>query len=337
MELAEYKTNAPKKILISGISGQDGSYLSEYLLSLGHEVYGIIRRSSVPEHQESRIAHLNDKIETFYGDLLDAGSLEKIMSIVMPDEIYHLGAQSHVRVSVDIPQFTCQVNAIGTLNMLEAYRKICPNARYYQASSSEMFGNSVDSDNFQRENTKMAPVSPYGVSKVFGYNMVRHYRIAHNLFACNGILFNHESPLRRGSNFVTTKIVDGAIKIKLGLQEKLELGNLDSYRDWGYSGDYVKAMHMIVNHDKPDDFVVATGQTHSVREWCDLVFSKLGLDYKDHVIQNEKFLRPQELDYLRGDSTKIKETLGWEPEHSFDWLLTEMVKQRMEVIQNKLK
>lgn len=321
-----------KKALITGISGQDGSYLSEYLLSLGYEVYGIIRRSSVPEHQESRISQLSEKIQTFYGDLLDISSLEKIMRIVMPDEIYNLAAQSHVRISSDIPMFTCQVNALGVLNMLECYKNICPQAKFYQASSSEMFGDSVDSDGYQRETTRMNPVSPYGVSKVFGYNIVRHYREAFKLHACNGILFNHESPLRRGSNFVTTKIVDGAIRIKLGLQDKLELGNLDSFRDWGFSGDYVRAMHSIVNHEVADDFVVATGETHSVREWCDLVFKELGLDYRDHVIQNPKFFRPQELEFLRGDCKKIRNVLGWKPEYSFEWLLKEMVKQRMEVL-----
>jgi len=321
-----------KKALITGISGQDGSYLSEHLLSLGYEVYGIIRRSSVPEHQESRISQLSNKVKTFYGDLLDISSIEKVMREVMPDEIYNLAAQSHVRISSDIPMFTCQVNALGVLNMLECYKNICPQAKFYQASSSEMFGDSVDSDGYQRETTRMNPVSPYGVSKVFGYNIVRHYREAFKLHACNGILFNHESPLRRGSNFVTTKIVDGAIRIKLGLQDKLELGNLDSFRDWGFSGDYVRAMHSIVNHEVADDFVVATGETHSVREWCDLVFKELGLDYRDHVIQNPKFFRPQELEFLRGDCKKIRNVLGWKPEYSFEWLLKEMVKQRMEVL-----
>ena len=321
-----------KKALITGISGQDGSYLSEYLLSLGYEVYGIIRRSSVPEHQESRISQLSNKVKTFYGDLLDISSIEKVMREVMPDEIYNLAAQSHVRISSDIPIFTCQVNALGVLNMLECYKNICPQAKFYQASSSEMFGDSVDSDGYQRETTRMNPVSPYGVSKVFGYNIVRHYREAFKLHACNGILFNHESPLRRGSNFVTTKIVDGAIRIKLGLQDKLELGNLDSFRDWGFSGDYVEAMHLIINHDIADDFCVSTGQTHSVREWCDLVFKELGLDYRDYVIQNPKFLRPQELEFLRGDCKKITNILGWKPKHSFEWLLKGMVEQRMNVL-----
>lgn len=324
------------KALITGISGQDGAYLSEHLLSLGYEVHGIIRRNSVSEHQESRIAHLNKRITTYYGDVMDAGSIEKVMAEVKPDEIYNLAAMSHVRISSEIPQFTAQVNAIGVLNMLEAYRKISPKAKFYQASSSECFGSSVDPDGYQRESTPMNPVSPYGCSKVFGFNIVRHYRHAFNLHACNGILFNHESPLRRGSNFVTTKIVDGAIKIKLGLIESLELGNLDAFRDWGFSGDYVKAMHLIINHSIPDDFVVATGETHSVRQWCELAFDELDLDYRNYVVINSNFMRPQELEYLRGDSTKIRTMLSWRPEHSFQWLLKEMVKQRFEVIKSKI-
>jgi len=313
-----------KKALITGISGQDGSYLSEYLLSLGYEVHGIIRRNSVPEHQESRINHLDDSIKTYYGDLLDAGSLEKVMSEVMPDEIYNLGAQSHVRISFDIPQFTAQANAIGTLNMLEAYRKICPKAKFYQASSSEMFGNSVDEDSFQRESTAMTPVSPYGCSKLFAYSIVRNYRHAYNLHACNGILFNHESP-RRGSNFVTNKVVKAAVRIKLGLQDKLVMGNMDSYRDWGHSKDYVRAMHMIINHDVADEFVVSTGQANSVRELCQYVFSKLGLNYEDYVVQDPKFLRPEELKFLRGDCSKLKKQFGWKPDYTFETLLDDMI------------
>jgi len=316
--------NKIKKALITGISGQDGSYLAEYLLDLGYEVYGITRRNSTPEHQESRIDHLEGKIKTFYGDLLDAGSLEKVMQEVMPDEIYNLGAQSHVRISFDIPQFTAQANAIGTLNMLEAFRKICPKAKFYQASSSEMFGNSVDDDEFQRETTPMTPVSPYGCSKLFAYSIVRNYRHAYNLHACNGILFNHESP-RRGANFVTNKVVRGAVRIKLGLQDKLVLGNMDSYRDWGHSKDYVRAMHMILNHNSADEFVVSTGESHSVRELCEYVFTKLGMDYRDYVVQDPKFLRPEELKFLRGDCSKLKAQFGWEPEYSFETLLDDMI------------
>ena len=313
-----------KRCLLTGCSGQDGSYLSEYLLSLGYDVYGIIRRQSTPENQESRIAHLDKQITTFYGDVLDAGSIEKVMKEVMPDEIYNLAAQSHVRISSDIPQFTCQVNSIGALNVLEAYRKICPKAKFYQASSSEMFGTSVDADGFQRETTTMNPQSPYGVSKVFAYNMVRHYRRAYNLHACNGILFNHESP-RRGSNFVTSKVIKAAVRIYFGLDTQLELGNIDTYRDWGHSKDYVKAMHLIINHSKADDFVVSTGTTHSVREMCEYVFSSLNMLYEDFIEINDKYKRPDELRYLKGDCTKIKTELGWKPEFTFEMLMDDMI------------
>lgn len=313
-----------KKAFITGIAGQDGSYLAELLLEKNYEVYGIIRRSSVPENQQSRLENIRNDINVSYGDLLDVGSLERSLLSIMPDEIYNLGAQSHVRVSFEIPQFTVQTNALGVINMLEAYRKNCPNSKFYQASSSEMFGLTVDEDNFQRETTVMNPVSPYGCSKVFGYNVVRNYRRAYGLHATNGILFNHESP-RRGSNFVTNKVVKAAVRIKLGLQEKLELGNMDSYRDWGHSKDYVRAMHLMLQHDEPGDWVVSTMETHSVREMCELVFSYLELDYRDYVVQNPKFIRPEELPYLKGDSSKIRKELGWKPEYSFKELMEEMV------------
>jgi GDPmannose 4,6-dehydratase len=250
--------------------------------------------------------------------------LERLLSDIQPDEIYNLAAQSHVRISYDIPQFTVQTNAIGVINILEAYRRSCPKSRFYQASSSEMFGSSVDEDGFQREITIMNPVSPYGCSKVFGYNIVRNYRNAYNLHASNGILFNHESP-RRGSNFVTNKVVKTAVEIKLGLKNELVLGNLDSYRDWGHSKDYVRAMHLIINNDTPDDFVVSTMVTHSVRDMVEYVFTKLELDYKKYVKHHLKFTRPEELDYLRGDSTKIRTQLGWEPEYTFETMLDEMI------------
>jgi len=320
-----------KKAFITGINGQDGSYLAELLVEKDYEVYGIVRRNSIAEHQESRIDHLVGMgVETEYGDLLDVSSLERMLGIIKPDEIYNIAAQSHVRISFDVPQFTVQTNALGVLNMLEAYKYHCPKARFYQASSSEMFGRSVDEDGYQRETTKMDPTSPYGCAKVFGYNIVRHYRFAHKLFAVNGILFNHESP-RRGSNFVTNKVAKSAVRIKLGLQDKLALGNIDSYRDWGHSKDYVRAMHLIMNHTEPDDFVVATGVTNSVGDMCNYVFSKLGLDYKDYVTQDPLFMRAEELKYLRGDATKLRNTFGWEPEYTFETLMDEMIEHWLKV------
>jgi len=313
-----------KKAFITGISGQDGSYLTEHLHSLGYEVHGIVRRSSVAENQQTRLTGMTPPPTVYYGDLLDQSSLERLLSEIQPDEIYNLAAQSHVRISFDIPQFTAQTNALGVLNLLEAYKHTCPNAKFYQASSSEMFGNSVDNDGFQRETTPMTPVSPYGCAKLYGYSIVRNYRRSYDLHACNGILFNHESP-RRGSNFVTNKVIKAAVEIKYGLREVLEVGNLDSYRDWGHSKDYVKAMHMILNHSVPDDFVVSTGESHSVRQMINVVFDKLNLDFDKHVVVNPKYIRPEELKYLKGNSTKIRHTLGWYPEYSFEDLLYEMI------------
>ena len=325
-----------KKAFITGINGQDGSYLAEYLLGLDYEVHGTVRRNSTSENQSARLktAYESGQLTTHYGDLSDQGSIERLLEEIKPDEIYNIAAQSHVRVSFDVPQYTVQTNAVGVLNILEAYRRTCPNAKFYQASSSEMFGLTVEDDGFQRETSIMNPVSPYGCSKVFGYNIVRHYRRAHKLHAVNGILFNHESP-RRGSNFVTNKVVKAACSIKLGLQDKLELGNMDSYRDWGHSKDYVRAMHAMLNHDVADDFVVSTMETHSVREMCDLVFKYLDLDYKDYIKQNPKFMRPEELPYLKGDSTKIRETLKWKPEYTFESMMHEMCDHWMDVLQGK--
>jgi GDPmannose 4,6-dehydratase len=320
-----------KKAFITGISGQDGSYLAELLLEKDYEVYGIIRRNSTPEHQESRINHLiGNGVETEYGDLLDVSSLERMIRTIQPDEIYNIAAQSHVRISMDIPQFTVQANALGLLNVLEAYKNNCPTARFYQASSSEMFGRSVDEDGYQRETTRMSPTSPYGCTKVFGYNMVVHYRHAYKLFASNGILFNHESP-RRGSNFVTNKVVKAAVEISLGKRDKLPLGNLDAHRDWGHSKDYVRAMHMIINHTEPDDFVCATGITNSVGGMCEYVFNQLDLDYKDYVTEDKRFMRAEELKYLRGDATKLRETFGWEPEYTFETLMDEMIEHWVKI------
>jgi GDPmannose 4,6-dehydratase len=315
-----------KKALITGIAGQDGSYLSELLLEKDYEVHGIIRRSSVAENQDSRLRHLTGKITTHYGDLLDYPSLSRIVQEVQPDEIYNLGAMSHVRVSYDMPSFTIQTNALGVLNILEVYRTTVPHAGFYQASSSEMFGNSVDADGVQRLTTPMNPVSPYGCAKVMGYNLVRHYRHAYQLHACNGILFNHESP-RRGTNFVTNKVVKTAVEIKKGLKDKLELGNLDSFRDWGHSKDYVRAMHLILNHHTPEEFIVATGETHSVRDLVETVFNKLDMNYEDYVVQNPKYMRPEELKYLKGDASKSREILGWEPEYTFSSMLDEMIER----------
>lgn len=320
-----------KRALISGITGQDGSYLAEYLLSKDYEVFGLIRRHSVAENQDARIQEINSKINCFYADLTDPYSLIRVFSDSKPDEIYNLGAMSHVRISFDVPSYTIQTNALGVLNMLETYRTITPKAKFYQASSSEMFGNSVESNGSQNENTQMKPVSPYGCAKLLGFNLVRHYRHAYSLHACNGILFNHESP-RRGSNFVTNKVVKTAVEIFKGKKNKLVLGNLDSYRDWGHSKDYIKAMHLIVNHETPDDFVVSTGKTYSVRDLCKLTFSYLNMDYEKFVVQDDKFKRPEELNYLCGDSTKARNKLGWKPEYTFEEMIKEMVDYWMEKI-----
>jgi len=316
-----------KKAFITGIAGQDGSYLAEYLLEMGYEVHGIIRRNSIPENQQSRLEKVKERLHVSYGDLLDQSSIEHLLDKVQPDEIYNIAAQSHVRISYDIPQFTAQTNAVGVLNVLEAYRRSCPTAKFYQASSSEMFGSSVDADGYQRESTPMTPVSPYGCTKVFGYNIVRNYRNAYKLHASNGILFNHESP-RRGSNFVTNKVVKSAVEIYLGQRKDLVLGNLDAYRDWGHSKDYVRAMHLILQQPQAGDWVVATGETRSVRDMCEYVFSKLNMDYKEYVKQDNKFLRPEELPYLKGDPTRIK-ALGWAPEYTFETMMDEMIEYWM--------
>ena len=315
-----------KRALITGISGQDGSYLAEFLLEKDYEIYGFVRRHSLSSTQASRIDHLvgNGLVQTDYADLLDSSSLNRLVALIKPDEIYNLAAQSHVRVSFDIPQFTLQTNMIGTLNLLEAYRFSCPNAKFYQASSSEMFGNEIDSDGFQRETTGMKPVSPYGCSKLAAYCIVRNYRNSYNLFASNGILFNHESP-RRGENFVTAKIAKAVAEIATGKRKNLELGNLDAYRDWGHSKDYVEAMYLICQHHEPDEFVISSMETHSVRDFCKEAFGYFNLDYKDYVTQNPKFMRPEELSRLKGDSSKARKALNWEPKFDFKALVHDMV------------
>ena len=324
-----------KKALITGINGQDGSYLAEYLLEKGYEVWGTLKRNSVAENQTARLSSLVfPKVKLEYADLTDLSSLIQVMSKIKPDEVYNLAAQSHVRISFDQPIYTANVTGLGALNVLEAVRLIVPNARVYQASSSEMFGNCIDSDGYQRETTPMNPVSPYGCAKVYAYNISRNYRHSYNMFISNGILFNHESP-RRGTNFVTNKVCKEAVKIKLGLSKELKLGNLDATRDWGHAKDYVKAMWEILQLDKPDDFICSTGISHSVAELCDYVFTSLDMDYRDYVILDEKFLRPEELHNLKGDSTKLIQCTGWTHDYTFESMLDEMVVYWLDYYKNK--
>jgi GDPmannose 4,6-dehydratase len=325
-----------KKAIITGINGQDGSYLAEFLLEKNYEVHGILKRNSVAENQTYRLESIYDKIKLEYADMTDMSSLIRVIQKVMPDEIYNLAAQSHVRISFDQPIYTAQVTGVGTLNLLEAVKLIKPDTKIYQASSSEMFGNSIDQDGFQRETTPMNPVSPYGCAKVFSYNICRNYRNSYGMFISNGILFNHESP-RRGTNFVTNKVCKEAVKIKLGLSNELRLGNLDATRDWGHAKDYVKAMWEILQLDKPDDFVCATGVSHSVRELVNYVFTRLGLHSSEYIKQDEKFLRPEELHDLKGDSNKLINTTGWTHDYNFESMLDEMIEYWLEHYNNKNK
>jgi GDPmannose 4,6-dehydratase len=323
-----------KKALITGINGQDGSYLAELLLEKGYEVYGTLKRNSVAENQTFRLDPVFGKVKLEYADLTDMASLVRVMTKIMPDEVYNLAAQSHVGISFDQPVYTAQATGVGTLNLLEAVRLIKSDAKIYQASSSEMFGNNIDDDGYQRETTPMNPVSPYGCAKVFSYNICRNYRNSYGMFISNGILFNHESP-RRGTNFVTNKVCKEAVKIKLGLSNELKLGNLDATRDWGHAKDYVRAMWEILQLDKSDDFVCATGVSHTVRELCDYVFSSLELDWKKYVTTDEKYLRPEELHNLKGDSSKLVKTTNWIHDYTFESMLDEMIDYWLDYYTNK--
>jgi GDPmannose 4,6-dehydratase len=307
------------KALITGITGQDGSYLAELLLSKGYEVHGIVRRSSSPNLD--RLSACVSKLRLHCGDLADGVALGKLLGLVKPDEVYNLAAQSHVQVSFDAPEYTSDTTGTGTIRLLEACRINCPEARYYQASSSEMFGSSPPP---QSEVTPFHPRSPYGCAKVFSYWATTNYRESYKLHASNGILFNHESP-RRGENFVTRKITRAVAAIKHGLQYRLVLGNLEAKRDWGFAGDYVEAMWLMLQQSKPDDFVIATGEMHSVAEFCEIAFDNVGLEWRLYVDQNEKFFRPAEVDALQGDATKARQILGWQPKTSFEELVRIMV------------
>lgn len=313
-----------KKALITGINGQDGSYLAEFLLDKGYEVWGILKRNSVAENQTARLNDVYTKVKLEYADLTDLASLIRVVQKIQPDELYNLAAQSHVRISFDQPLYTAAVTGVGALHVLEAVKMVSPKTRVYQASSSEMFGNSIDADGYQRETTPMNPVSPYGCAKVFAYNISRNYRHSYGMFIANGILFNHESP-RRGTNFVTNKVCKEAVKIKLGLSTVLKLGNLKATRDWGHAKDYVEVMWKMLQADEADDFVCATGISRSVEDLCQYVFSKLDLNYKDYVLVDEKFFRPEELHHLKGDSSKLRTKLGWTPRYTFETMLDEMI------------
>ena len=317
-----------KKALVSGITGQDGSYLAELLLNKGYEVYGIIRRSS--SFNTKRIEHIyNDpKLKLEYGDLTDATRLRELVLDIKPDEVYNLGAQSHVRVSFDEPVYTVDTVAMGCLNLLEAIRRLDNKPRFYQASSSEMYG--LVQETPQKETTPFHPRSPYSCAKVFAFWQTVNYRESYDLFGCNGILFNHESP-RRGETFVTRKITRAAGRIKMGLQDKLLLGNLDAKRDWGFAGDYVEAMWLMLQQDKPDDYVIATGETHSVREFLDEVFGCLDLDWHKYVEIDPRYFRPAEVDLLLGDSTKARKVLNWEPKTTFKALAKMMTEADLEL------
>ena len=308
------------RALITGITGQDGSYLAELLLDKGYEVHGLVRRTSTFNTQ--RIAHIRDRVALHYGDLVDSTSLMRLIRTVEPTEIYNLAAQSHVRVSFEMPEYTCDVTAAGVCRLLEAIRVSGVRTRFYQASSSELYGKVEETP--QTETTRFHPRSPYAAAKAYAFYMTQNYREAYNLFACNGILFNHESP-RRGENFVTRKITRSIGRIVTGAQKKLPLGNLDARRDWGFAGDYVRGMWQMLQLDTPDDYVLATGETHSVRDFLDTAFSHVGLDWKEHVEIDSRQIRPSEVDLLLGDASKARQAFGWKPSVSFRQLVEMMV------------
>lgn len=309
-----------KKALITGITGQDGPYLTELLLDKGYEVYGMVPRFATDPYENMQ--QLLPRVKIFTGDLGDSSSLVRIMQTVQPDEVYNLGAQTFVKASWELPELTADITGVGVVRLLEAIRNCCPTARFYQASSSEMFGKAVETP--QSETTPFYPRSPYGVAKVYGHWITVNYRESYNLFACSGILFNHESP-RRGREFVTRKIAIAAARIKAGLDKELRLGNMDAQRDWGFAGDYVEAMWLMLQQDKPDDFVVGTGETHSVKEFAQLAFEHVGLDWVNYVVQDKEFMRPAEVDRLQSNPAKAKQILGWEPKKSFPELVKMMV------------
>jgi GDPmannose 4,6-dehydratase len=322
-----------KTALIIGANGQDASYLAEFLIEKNYKVHGTIRRNSVPESQTTRIDHLrsNESIDLHYMDLTDTISVDSVIQKTQPDEIYHLAAQSHVQISFELPKYTLDVNGGGTLAILESTRRFSPKTKIYHAATSEMFGNSCDMDGFQRETTPLRPVSPYGCSKLYAHSLCHNYRNAYNMFICSGILFNHESP-RRGINFVTNKTVLEAVKIKLGLSNKLVLGNLESKRDWGHAKDYVEAMWLMMQQDVPLDFVIATGETRTVKEMVHYVFYRLNLDWTKYIQTDKKFERPEELNYLRGDPTNAKKVLNWNPKYTFETMMDEMIEYWMKVL-----
>jgi GDPmannose 4,6-dehydratase len=322
----------PKRALITGITGQDGSYLAELLLEKGYEVHGMVRRSS--EEKFERIAHLRERVPLHQGDLLDQFSLAALLSTVQPDEVYNLAAQSFVPTSWNQPVLTGEFTALGATKMLEAIRHTRPQARFYQASSSEMFGKVRETP--QTELTPFYPRSPYGVAKVYGHFITVNYRESFGLYAVSGILFNHESP-RRGLEFVTRKVTHAAARIKLGMQERLAMGNLDAQRDWGFAGDYVDAMWRMLQQEEPDDYVVATGETHTVRELCEIAFARVGLDWQKHVFVDQKFVRPAEVDLLVGSPAKAKRKLGWEPKVRFKQLVEMMVDADLEKLRSGAK